>query len=44
MDYVVLGDNGPEMLNYFPNGHLCGKYEAVDIPGVRTGHAVKLTS
>lgn len=42
MDYLVLGDNGPELLDYFPARILCGKYAVSDIPGVRAGHAVKL--
>ena len=42
LDYIVLGETGPEMLNYFPDGILCGKYASTDIPGVRTGHAVRL--
>lgn len=44
MQYLVLGETGPELLNYFPNSVLCGKYAISEIPGVRPGHAVKLIS
>lgn len=44
MQYLVLGETGPELLNYFPDSVLCGKYAISDIPGVRAGHAVKLIS
>ncbi len=44
LQYLVLGETGPELLNYFPNSVLCGKYALSEIPGVRPGHAVKLIS
>jgi hypothetical protein len=42
MEYLVLGETGPELLNYFPDNILCGKYAITEIPGVRVGHSVKL--
>jgi hypothetical protein len=42
LSYIVLGETGPELLGYFPKGSLCGQYSVTEIPGVRTGHAVKL--
>lgn len=44
MDYLVLGERAPEILNYFPDNVLCGKYEVTDLPGVRAGHAMKSIS
>jgi hypothetical protein len=41
MDYLVLGERGPELLNYFPDHILCGRYAIAAISGVRAGHSMK---
>jgi hypothetical protein len=41
-DFLVLGDEGAQAFNRYPNKSLCGIYILQDIPGVRGGHLAKL--
>ena len=42
MNYLVLGEGGPDVFQNFSDKILCGKYSLVDVPGVRAGHMAKL--
>jgi hypothetical protein len=42
LDYLVLGEGGPEEFQNFSNKILCGKYVLTDVPGVRAGHMARL--
>lgn len=42
VDYLVLGEGGPDEFPNFPGGILCARYILKDVPGVRSGHMAKL--